>query len=81
MNWYFWMKQNAPADLLALGNLAMIPLLQEDIKVAPKAQEYVFNPAARQESATLNALSNEAFWNAARMEDVWYPRGDVKSNW
>ena len=75
------MQQNAPADLAALGNLAMIPLLQGDIKIAPKASEYVFNPPAQKESTSLDALSNDAFWNAQRMEDVWYPRGEVKSNW
>ncbi|CBY36267.1 unnamed protein product [Oikopleura dioica] len=81
MNWYFWMQQNAPTDLTALGNLAMIPLLQGDIKVAPKASDYVFNPSAPKESNSLLGMSNEAFWNAQPMEDVWYPRGDVKSNW
>ena len=81
MNWYFWMKQNAPQDLTALGNLALIPLLDGDIRVAPKAQEYVYNPAAKDQNSILATGGNDAFWNAQGFEDVWYPRGEVKSNW
>lgn len=81
MNWYFWMKQNAPQDLINLGNLAMIPMMQGEIRAAPKAEEYVYVPAAKDQSSFLGTGGQDAFWNAQGFEDVWYPRGDVKSNW